>query len=276
MAVTHHRRHRAIVLVALLYATAVACGTVGDAATTAAPTSSTVPATVVATSAPSTTVAPSTTTTPWPASCRRIPEEIAGPNGADGEYGTSVLDRPGIVRRDIRPSIGPGGTRADGVPLQVRVRIVDTAAGCRPVVGAAVYLWSPDAYGRYSVFDPALEGETYLRGVQVTDADGFAVFDGIVPGTYPGRWPHFHFEVYPSAAAATTYRNKIATSDLAVPEDVCRAAFAAMDYGPSLRNMVNAPMADDPSFYDDSAGLQRLAVTGSVGAGYVGTVTVGV
>lgn len=227
--------------------------------------------------ASTTTVPPSTTTTvAWPASCTRIPEEIAGPNGADGEYGTSVLDRAGIVRRDVRSNIDGTRARADGVALQVRVRVVDTAAGCRPIAGAAVYLWSPDAYGRYSVFDPALDGATYLRGVQVTDADGFAVFDGIVPGTYPGRWPHFHFEVYPSAAAATTYRNKIATSDLAVPEDVCRAAFAAMDYGPSLRNMVNTPMSDDPSFTDDTAGLQRLAVAGSVAAGYVGTVTVGV
>ena len=34
-----------------------------------------------------------------------------------------------------------------------------------------------------------------LLGVQVTDANGRVTFTLIVPGCYPGRWPHIHFEV---------------------------------------------------------------------------------
>ena len=44
-------------------------------------------------------------------------------------------------------------------------------------------------------------------------------FTSIYPAAYSGRWPHIHFEVYPSLADATTAR-AAATSQLALPEDV--------------------------------------------------------
>ena len=54
-------------------------------------------------------------------------------------------------------------------------------------------------------------------------ATGTVEFTSIFPAAYYGRWPHVHFEVYPSLDDATNATNKLRTSQLALPEDVCEA-----------------------------------------------------
>jgi protocatechuate 3,4-dioxygenase beta subunit len=51
-----------------------------------------------------------------------------------------------------------------------------------------------------------------LRGIQESDATGKVTFTSIYPACYAGRWPHNHFEVYPSLATAVSAANKIATT----------------------------------------------------------------
>ena len=92
--------------------------------------------------------------------------------------------------------------------------------GDAPFAGVAVYAWHCDAQGRYSMYSEGTEDESWLRGVQVADADGAVTFTSIMPGCYAGRWPHIHFEVYPDIDAITDAANAIATSQLAFPADV--------------------------------------------------------
>ena len=83
-----------------------------------------------------------------------------------------------------------------GVPLLLRITVVD-ASTCKPLKGAAVDIWQADAVGHYS--DEAREGtlgQTWLRGVQLTDASGLARFTTIYPGFYSGRAPHIHVKVH--------------------------------------------------------------------------------
>ncbi len=82
-----------------------------------------------------------------------IPEETAGPFPADGSNGVNALTESGIVRSDITQSFGSASGVATGVPLQVKLRVVDAANGSSPMQGAAVYLWHCDAEGRYSLYD---------------------------------------------------------------------------------------------------------------------------
>ena len=56
-------------------------------------------------------------------------------------------------------------------------------------------------------YSSRVTNENYLRGVQESDVDGVLRFETIFPGCYPGRWPHIHFEVYPSLADATSVSN---------------------------------------------------------------------
>jgi hypothetical protein len=49
------------------------------------------------------------------------------------------------------------------------MNLLDVAAGGTPLAGAAVYVWHCDRDGRYSLYDPAIASENYLRGVQESD-----------------------------------------------------------------------------------------------------------
>lgn len=83
-----------------------------------------------------------------------------------------------------------------GVPLALALSVVDSDT-CKPIRDAAVDVWHCDALGVYSG-EPSegSEGETYLRGIQLTDGSGQAEFATIYPGQYPGRTTHIHIKVH--------------------------------------------------------------------------------
>ncbi|MGW9158884.1 intradiol ring-cleavage dioxygenase [Microbacterium sp. NPDC055665] len=209
------------------------------------------------------------------ASVAEIPDETAGPYPGDGSNGPDVLEDSGIVRRDIRSSID-GAATADGVPLTFELQILDLANGGMPFAGVAVYAWHCTAQGEYSMYSSGLEDVTYLRGVQVADADGTVSFTSVFPGCYSGRWPHIHFEIYPDVASITDSSTAIATSQLALPETACTDVYAEAAYDGSARNLGQITLASDNVFGDDSGALQIATVSGGVSAGYTATLTVGV
>ncbi|MFN0096747.1 MAG: intradiol ring-cleavage dioxygenase [Dehalococcoidia bacterium] len=241
-----------------------------SSATTAASTQAT------AAAATRTQVTPiPTQATPASACAGPLPQETLGPFPANGANGPNVLTQSGIVRTDIRSSIGTSKTVAGGVPLTLTMTVVDTKDGCKPLAGAAVYAWHCDREGRYSVYDASIPNENYLRGVQAAGADGVVTFKTIFPGCYAGRWPHVHFEVYPTLQAASTSRNARATSQLALPKDACEAAYGSAGYEPSVRNLARLSIERDGVFADGWQ-QQMAAVTGSAASGYVATLVVGV
>ncbi|MFK3676786.1 intradiol ring-cleavage dioxygenase [Microbacterium sp. NPDC090218] len=204
-----------------------------------------------------------------------IPDETAGPYPGDGSNGPDVLEDSGIVRRDIRSSID-GAATADGVPLTFELQILDLANGGVPFAGVAVYAWHCTAQGEYSMYSSGLEGVTYLRGVQVANAEGKVSFTSIFPGCYSGRWPHIHFEVYPDVGSITDSTKAIATSQLALPEAACTDVYAGSVYDGSARNLSQITLASDNVFGDDGGALQVATVTGSAAAGYAAALVVGV
>ena len=65
---------------------------------------------------------------------------------------------------------------------------VANVASCKPVKNAAVDIWHASAGGVYSDEQQnGTVGQTFLRGVQKTNANGIATFTTIYPGWYPGR-----------------------------------------------------------------------------------------
>ncbi|PRB61877.1 intradiol ring-cleavage dioxygenase [Microbacterium sp. MYb45] len=209
------------------------------------------------------------------ASVTEIPDETAGPYPGDGSNGPDVLEDSGIVRQDIRSSID-GAATADGVPLVFELQILDLANGGVPFAGVAVYAWHCTAQGEYSMYSSGLEDVTYLRGVQVADADGTVSFTSVFPGCYSGRWPHIHFEIYPDDASITDSTTAIATSQLALPQAACSAVYAESAYDGSARNLAQITLASDNVFGDDAGALQVATVSGSVSAGYAASLVVGV
>jgi len=199
--------------------------------------------------------------------CTTIPEETAGPYPGDGSNGPDVLSQSGVVRGDIRSSFGSSTTVATGVPLTIRLAILDLARSCTPIDGAAVYLWHCDQQGRYSLYSQGAESENYLRGVQAAAADGIVTFTSVFPACYSGRWPHIHFEVYPSLDAAKSAGNKIATSQIALPEDTCNQVYATDGYEQSVQNLRGVSLTSDNVFGDDGGIHELGAISGSIANG---------
>ena len=107
----------------------------------------------------------------------------------------------------------------------------------------------------------------------MTDDDGTVTFTSIFPGCYSGRWPHIHFEVYESLAAATSGGTKLKTSQLALPEDTCKVVYASDGYDASVSNLSQVSLATDNVFSDGWS--SELATTnGSLADGYTATLNV--
>ena len=130
------------------------------------------------------TAAP-TTVPPGSIACVLTPEFTEGPFYLD-------LD-------DVRSDITEG---RPGAPLELKITVVD-ADGCTPIKDAAVDIWHADAGGVYSGFERA-QGETFLRGTQISGGDGLVTFRTVYPGWYRGRAVHIHTKVHVSGAEVHT------------------------------------------------------------------------
>jgi len=224
-------------------------------------------------SSPTSTPSSESTSQTPSASTDEIPEETGGPYPADGSNGVNVLTESGIVRSDITKSFGSASAVAAGVPLAIELTVLDVGNGGAPLEGAAVYLWHCDRDGRYSLYDGWIKNENYLRGVQAADKDGKVTFRSIYPAAYMGRWPHIHFEVYPSIDKATTAGDKLRTSQIALPEGVDTLVYATSGYEQSARNMSQTTLSSD-NVFSDGWSLQMAKVSGSVDGGYTATLNV--
>ncbi len=212
--------------------------------------------------------------------CSIIPQETAGPYPGDGTNSNqsgvaNALTLSGIVRSDIRPSIGGATGIAAGIPLRIELELVNAASSCASLSSYAIYLWHCTRDGLYSMYSNGVTSENYLRGVQETSASGVATFQSIFPGCYAGRMPHIHFEVYRNLASATRGSNSIRTSQLAFPTAVCQQVYTADGYSASVRNLSQITFATD-NVFSDGVSLQTATVTGDNSAGYVAKLRVGV
>jgi protocatechuate 3,4-dioxygenase beta subunit len=224
----------------------------------------------------STTSTSGTTHTAAAGASAEIPEETAGPYPGDGSNGANVLTQSGIVRSDIRTSFGTGSATAHGVPATIELTVTDIARGNVPFAGVAVYVWHCNRDGKYSLYSSGVENENYLRGVQITDAAGKVRFTSIFPACYSGRWPHIHFEVYPDQASITDAGNAIATSQIALPQDVASTVYAQGGYEQSVTNLAKISLATDNVFGNDSAAHQLGTVTGNTADGYAVSLAVAI
>jgi protocatechuate 3,4-dioxygenase beta subunit len=116
---------------------------------------------------------------------KTLPDCVLTPAQEEGPFYIDLRQ----VRRDIAED-------RPGVPLALALTVVDSNT-CEPIPDAAVDIWHCDALGAYSG-EPSegTDGETYLRGIQLTDGNGLAEFATIYPGQYPGRTTHIHLKVH--------------------------------------------------------------------------------
>jgi len=214
---------------------------------------------------------------------------------AEQEEGPYYLDDQ-VLRRDITEG-------KPGLPLRLRVALVD-ARRCNPLPGAALDIWHCDALGVYSGFTaadsdgrggrgrrgmgpspPGFDGRgmgppprprttdasRFLRGVQVTGADGIAEFATVYPGWYAGRAIHIHLKVHTGGHVSHT-------GQLFLPEDTTDAVARLQPYAGRL-NVPRTLQSQDGIFNSQhgAASMVNLARLGRADAeGFVATVTLAV
>jgi protocatechuate 3,4-dioxygenase beta subunit len=104
--------------------------------------------------------------------CVQTPQLVEGPF-----YYESSLQRRSISEQHA------------GERLRLGITLAGVGEGnrCRPLSSAVIDIWHTDASGLYSNVGTDLQpvdttGQTFLRGHQVTDQNGYVEFDTIVPG----------------------------------------------------------------------------------------------
>jgi protocatechuate 3,4-dioxygenase beta subunit len=193
--------------------------------------------------------------------CVVTPEQTEGPYFVDEK----------LNRSDIR-SDPVDGLVKDGVPLKLTLRVSQTGkTGCAPLAGAIVDLWHCDALGIYSdVTDSGFStvGKKFLRGYQVTDANGTVEFTTIYPGWYQGRTVHIHFKVRTDGSSAQSYEF---TSQLYFDDSITDRVHTQKPYASKgQRNLKNA---GDGIFQD--GGEQMLLKPTKTSLGYAGSFDIG-
>jgi len=217
--------------------------------------------------------------------CTLAATETNGPYPADGTNSVNgsivnVLTESGVVRSDITTSFGSYSGTAEGVPLTLTITVEDYSLGCTPLEGYAVYIWHCNRSGLYSLYSSGVTAQNYLRGVQVTDANGQVTFTTIFPACYSGRMPHIHVEVYASLSTATTSNNSVKITQLAFDRSTCETVYNnASGYSASVSNLAAISFASDNVFSDDTSAqlaAATVSLTGDYSSGFTGTVSVAV
>ncbi|WP_326666921.1 intradiol ring-cleavage dioxygenase [Streptomyces canus] len=174
-----------------------------------------------------------------------------------------------LVRKDITEG-------KSGVPLTLRLTVVDATDGCTPVKGAAVEIWHCDAWGYYSGYTTANPGgsapaesedgstandNTYLRGYQIANANGVVKFETIFPGWYTPRTCHIHVKVHTGGEKEDgTYEGGTVnyTGQLFFDDTIAEEIFALEPYS---QHSGSYTTLDDDMVYDGggaSSGLLTL------------------
>lgn len=196
--------------------------------------------------------------------CTLIPTETVGPFPL-----STLLDNSLVLRENVAED-------KTGVPLQVKIKLVDVNNSCKPVSGY-VYIWHCDKDGLYSGYsqnnNAGQSGKTYCRGVQHTDTSGVAQFTTIYPGWYAGRITHIHFQIF-----LTTYGSSAkstAISQMAFPAEITTAVYNSDLYKSKGQNTSVRTFAAD-NVFSDGVEYQLASITGNVNDGFIAELEVGI
>jgi protocatechuate 3,4-dioxygenase beta subunit len=149
----------------------------------------------------------------------------------------AVTEGPFFVDEKLKRSNLLEGTKREtvvqGIPLSLTFTLYRLKDGkFAPLPNAVVDIWQADTKGVYSDVSAPMNhentsGQNWLRGYQVSDANGIVRFQTIFPGWYMGRTTHIHFKVRQTVAKSAT---REFTSQLFFDDTLADTIFANAPY----------------------------------------------
>jgi protocatechuate 3,4-dioxygenase beta subunit len=176
------------------------------------------------------------------------------PSETEGPFPTKSPSS--YVREDIT------GDRT-GITLDMDITIRNVNDSCNVLEGALVDIWHCDKDGNYSEYQ-GFTSNHFLRGRQVSNADGLVEFTSIFPGWYNGRATHIHVHIYNASG------NSLLVTQIAFPEGDNSAVVrvnAASDYG-YTKGMSGYTYNAQDNIFNDGMDEELANVSGSVSEGF--------
>lgn len=197
---------------------------------------------------PSATPSPSSDAFAEANTCALTPTTTQGPYYFDADK----------VRSDIRED-------REGKRLRVAIKVQDSER-CEPLADAVVEIWHCDADGLYSGAEALSSGggggvprgaggdltpqddKRYLRGAQVTNAEGVVEFTTVWPGWYRGRTTHIHAMVHVDSS-------RVLISQMMFDESINAKVYQEQPYASHAgRDTFN----DNDNIYEDKIGRAHV------------------
>lgn len=197
--------------------------------------------------------------------CTLAPTLTEGPYWVDEK-----LNRSDITTGTTRSSV------LNGLPLTLAINIFNSngdSCGVDPMPNVQIDIWHADAAGEYS--DASGNGQsntkrqTFLRGYQVTDANGTVNFKTIYPGWYGGRTTHIHLRARAYDANGNVTYNF--TTQLFFDDTLSDSVYAGSPYNSrATRDTRNT----NDSIYKTGTPV-LVTLTANPAGGYAGEVAIG-
>jgi protocatechuate 3,4-dioxygenase beta subunit len=205
---------------------------------------------------------------PLASSCKKDDSTDGSTGSTTGSCATSPSETAGPFPTKTPSSLVSADIRSDrtGLPFTIKITINNKNSGCAALAGAIVDIWHCDKDGYYSEYGGTgmqtanFTSVHFLRGRQVTDANGLVTFTSIFPGWYSGRAPHIHVHVYSADGSS------LLVTQIAFPTDVCNTVYttATNYYTKGTQDTSNS----GDNVFSDSLASELATVTGSVATGY--------
>ncbi|MEH6408292.1 MAG: intradiol ring-cleavage dioxygenase [Leeuwenhoekiella sp.] len=157
-----------------------------------------------------------------------------------------------------------------GVDLAINLIIQDVNNACAVLENAIVDIWHCDNGGNYSEYGGSGMQSTdytsyhFLRGRQVSGADGVVKFQSIFPGWYNGRATHIHVHIYNKTGSS------LLVTQIAFPEgsDSAVVTVNASAENGYTKGMSGYTYNASDNVFGDGVANELSTISGDVASGY--------
>ncbi len=188
----------------------------------------------------------------------------------EGEEGPYFVDdsATGYFRTNILSNLDGTQTQT-GVPLTLTIYVYDSKNNCAAMQSVQVDIWQCNASGVYSAESvESTTSESWLRGYQLTDANGMVQFTTIIPGWYSGRTNHIHLRL--RSTYDETDNSGTNTDQIFFDQTLINTLSTSVSpYSTEGTNPTTN--ASDRVYTTEEDGTGLLTLSGSTSAGYTAT-----